>query len=469
MYIGQPVRRKEDFRFLTGRGRYVADIKIPGAAHAAFVRSPHAHARIRSISTSVAGKMPGVLRILTGADWKRENLGVSPVLWIVTSSDGKPMHSAARPILATERVRFVGDTVALVIAATQEQAQSAAESIDIDYDPLAATVTAEDSLRAGAPLVHEQFRTNMSFDWEIGNRDSTNAVFANADHVTRLTLVNNRLAPCPLEPRAVIGNYDSATDQYTLWSTTQNPHLVRNWLAEHSLFVPEHKMRVVAPDVGGGFGQKIYHYPEEPTVLWASRLVGRPVRWTSTRSENLMVDTHARDHVTECSLALDSNGMFLALQADTLANLGAYMSPFASCIPTYFYAPMLSELYKIPSIYCRVRGFYSHTTPIDAYRGAGRPEALLVVERLIENAAHELGIDPADIREKNFIQPDEFPYTTATMCKYDSGNYPGLMQKTKEMGNYEALRREQKQLREKGVILGIGISAFADCAGATTE
>jgi carbon-monoxide dehydrogenase large subunit len=466
MYIGKSVKRKEDQRFLTGRGQYVDDIALPNVAYAAFVRSPHAHALISKIDTSRARAMPGVLQVLTGEDWVKAGLGSSPVLWTVTSRDGSPMKSAPRPILTAGRVRHVGDTFAVVIADTRAQAQDAADALDVTYQPLAAIADTAKALDRDAPLVHEQFRSNLVYDWEMGDPARVAQAIAGARHVTTLDITNQRLAPCPLEPRAVIGQYDAATGQYTLWSTTQNPHMVRHWLAEDSLFIPEQKVRVVAPDVGGGFGQKIYHYPEEPTVLWAAKKVGRPVRWTSSRLENLMVDTHARDHVTKCRMGFDENGKILGLHVETTANLGAYMSPFGSCIPTYFYAPLLSEMYRIPQIYCRVRGVHTHTTPVDAYRGAGRPEALFVVERLIENGAHELGIDASELRLRNLIQPNEFPYTTATGVTYDSGNYPALITKTKAMADYDALRAEQLRLRGEGVFLGIGMSGFIDCAGA---
>lgn len=466
MYIGASIKRKEDFRFLTGRGTFVSDIVMPNAAYAAFVRSPHAHALISHIDGSRAQAMPGVLQILTGTDWERAGLGKSPVLWTVVSRDGKPMKEAPRPILAAHRVCHVGDTVAMVIAENRAQAEDAAEAVAVTYQILPATADTARALEDGAPLVHEQFGSNLVYDWEMGNRAEVLRAIDDAEHVTILDIANQRIAPCPLEPRAVIGRYDAATDQYTLWSTTQNPHMVRQWLAEDSLFIAEQKIRVVAPDVGGGFGQKIYHYPEEPTVLWASKIIGRPVRWTSSRLENFMVDIHARDHVTTCRMGFDKAGKILALYVETIANLGAYMSPFGSCIPTYFYAPLLSEMYKIPYIYCRVRGVHTHTTPVDAYRGAGRPEALYVVERLIESGAHELGIDASEIRLRNLIQPDEFPYTTATGVTYDSGNYPALVKNTKAMANYEGLRAEQQRLRTQGVYMGIGMSGFIDCAGA---
>jgi carbon-monoxide dehydrogenase large subunit len=466
MYIGRRVQRKEDSRLLTGKGRFVDDLIRPDSARAAFVRSPHAHAVIVRIDISAANGMPGVLAVLTGRDWEAAGLGRSPNLWTVTSRDGRPMKEVKRPILTADRVRHVGDTVAIVVAETREQALDAAETVHVEYDPLPPVIGCAHALRKGSPLLHDELGTNEVFDWDMGDKAAVTAAFDRAGHVTTLDLLNNRVAPCPLEPRAVVGEYDAASDRYTLWTTTQNPHLVRQWLAEETLLVPEHKIRVVAPDVGGGFGQKIYHYPEEATVLWASRLVKRPVRWTATRSENLAVDTHARDHVTKCRMAFAADGSILALDVDTIADLGAYLSPFASCIPTYFYAPLLSEVYKIPHIYCRVRAAYTNTTPVDAYRGAGRPECLFVVERLIENGARELGLDVWQLRTRNLIQPHEFPFKTATNVTYDSGNYPGMFQIARELSRYEDLRAEQARLRQQGILLGIGMSGFVDAAGA---
>jgi carbon-monoxide dehydrogenase large subunit len=466
MYIGRPIRRKEDYRLLTGQGQFVADLSLPGEVHAAFIRSPHANAEIAAIRVERAEAMPGVLKILTGKDWQSEGLGRSPVLWTVKSRNGKPMNEVRRPMLAADRVSHVGDTIAMVIAETRMQALDAADAIDVDYVPLPAVADTAATLEPKAPLVHPEFGTNQVFDWAVGDGTGTAAAFTRASHVVELSLKNNRVAPCPLEPRSVAGRYEPATDQYTLWTTSQNPHLVRQWLAESTLLVPEHKLRVVAPDVGGGFGQKIYHYPEEAAVLWASRKLKRPVRWTSTRLENFIVDAQARDHVTKGRMAFDTDGKILALEVDTIANVGAYLSPFAPCIPSYFYAPMLSEVYKIPHIYCRVQAVYSNTTPVDAYRGAGRPECLFVVERLIENGARELGVDPCEIRQRNLIQPEEFPYTTATQVTYDSGNYPGLMKQARQLADYEALRAEQAKLRAEGIVMGIGMSGFVDCAGA---
>ncbi|HLB06650.1 MAG TPA: xanthine dehydrogenase family protein molybdopterin-binding subunit, partial [Alphaproteobacteria bacterium] len=466
MYIGKSIRRIEDPRFLTGRGRYVDDIVLPDTAHAAFVRSPHAHALIRAVRTGAASAMPGVLAVLTGRDWENEGLGRAPTVWEVTSRDGSPMHAAPRPMLVADKARHVGDTIALVVAEDRDSALEAAEAVEVDFEPLPAVVDLAQALEADAPCVHDSFGTNLAFDWEMGERKAVDEAFGKAAYVTELELVNNRLSPCPMEPRATLGSYDRALDRYTLWTSNQAPHLVRQWLAENTLRVPEHQIRVVAPDVGGGFGQKIYHYPEEPTVLWASRKLGRPVRWTSTRSENFLVDAQARDHRTKCRMAFDRDGKILAIEVDTLANLGAYHDPFASCLPTYFYAPMLCGLYTVPTVYCHVLGVYTTTTPVCAYRGVGRSEAAYVVERLIENAARELKVDSRELRRRNVIRPEQIPYASPTGVVFDAADVPGLLDKLDASVDFEALRLAQRRSRETTEVLGIGLAAFFDAAGA---
>jgi len=465
--IGQRVLRVEDERFLRGRGQYVADRVADGAAHLALVRSPHAHARVRAIRKSAALAMPGVLGVLTGEDWKAAGLGKLPCLWQVDSTDGTPMREALRPALVQEKARHAGDLVAAVLAETATQAADAAEALDVEYEPLPAVVATGDALAAGAPLVHEAFGTNLCFDIEFGERAKADAGFRAAFRVASLELVNQRIAPSPLEPRATLGIYDPADDRYTLWTSSQNPHLVRRWLAEDSLGVPEQRIRVVSPDVGGGFGQKISHYPEEPLVLWAARVFGRPVRWTGTRSENLLEDTQARDHVTRCRMAFDREGRILALDLDTIAAIGAYVTAFGAAIPGYFYAPLLAGLYRTPVIHARVRGVYTNTTPVDAYRGAGRPEATYVVERLVDAGARALGIDPRELRRRNFLTPDQFPYQSPLGMRYDSGNYAGLLVKLDELVDYAALRAEQQRLRNENRLMGIGLAGFIDSAGGT--
>ena len=411
MYIGKALTRFEDGRFLRGRGSYVDDVTLPHMAHAAFVRSPHAHAVIRGFVTARALAVPGVLAVLTAWDWRDQGLGRSPCLWLQPQRDGTPMRPITRPILADDRVRHVGDTVALVVADDRETARDAAELVEVEYELLDANVEVGRALDADAPVLHPEHGSNLAFDWDVGDAAATDAAFARAAHVVRLEIGSNRLAPSAMEPRAAVGHYDSVEERYTLWASSQNPHMVRRWLAEDSLMVPEHKVRVVAPDVGGGFGQKVYHYPEEPTVLWASKIVGRPVRWTASRTETFVVDTHARDHVARGELALDGDGAILAVRADVLANMGAYLSPAATCIPPYGVS-LLPGIYTVGAAYGRVRGVYTNTTPVDAYRGAGRPESLAILERLIENGAKELGIDPYELRRRNLIRAEQFPYTT---------------------------------------------------------
>ena len=464
MYIGQALKRREDEKFLRGRGAYVSDVTLPNMAYAAYVRSAHAHAVIRGFTTDAARAVPGVLAVLTAQDWIQQGLGRSPCLWLQPQRDGTPINPIVRPILTADRTRHVGDTVALVVADDPNVARDAAELVEVDYEIHDANTDVAHALNPEAPIVHPDHGTNLVFDWDVGDELATEAAFAKATHVESLELGNNRLAPSPMEPRAVVGYYDEANDRYTLWTSTQNPHLVRRWLAEDSLFVPEHKIRVVSPDVGGGFGQKLYHYPEEPTVLWASKIVGRPVRWTSSRSEAFVVDTHARDQSSSGEMAFAEDGTILAIRANVLANMGAYQSPAATCIPPYGLA-LLTGIYTIGAAYGRVRGVYTNTTPVDAYRGAGRPECLATLERLIENGAKAMGLDPYEVRQRNLIAAEHFPYTTPTKTTYDSGDPPLLMAKLKTLSGYEELRSEQLRLRDQGRLIGIGITAFVDGAG----
>lgn len=470
MAIGQRVLRREDERLLRGHGRFVDDQRLHDAAHVALVRSPHAHARLHAIDKSNAMGMPGVLGVLTGDDWNAAGFGDLPCVWQVNSRDGAEMREATRPAMAAldrgrGKVRHVGDIVAAVVAESSAQALDAAAAVVIDYEAVPAAVETARALDPGAPLVHERFGTNLCFDIDFGNRAPVEDAIARAAHVTSLELINNRVAPSPIEPRATAGEYDPDDDRYTLWTSSQNPHLVRRWLAESSLKIAEHRIRVVSPDVGGGFGQKISHYPEEPIVLWAAKLFGRPVCWNGTRSENLLEDTQARDHVTRCRMAFDRDGRILALEVDTIAAIGAYVTAFGAAIPGYFYAPLLAGMYRTPAIYARVRGVYTNTVPVDAYRGAGRPEATYVVERLIEAGAREMAIDALEIRQRNFLRPSDFPYVSPVGMRYDSGNYGGLMRKLDDLAGYAALREEQQRLRAKGMYMGIGLSGFIDSCG----
>src|SRR6185437_8242829 len=419
--IGAAVRRKEDLRFITGQGQYTDDVIRPGETRAVFVRSPHARAKIKSIDASAAKKMPGVVAVLTGAELANDKIGNLICGWMIHSKDGTPMKMAPHPALAATSVNHVGDAVAVVIAETKAQARDASEKVKVEYEPQPAVVDPGKAQAKGAPQIHEVAPNNTIYQWHLGDQKAVEAAFAQAKHVTRLDILNNRLAPNAIEPRAALAEYDSGTDQLTLWNTSQNPHVARLVIAAFVGMAPEHKLRVIAPDVGGGFGSKIFIYPEEVVCLWAARKVNRPVKWTADRSESFVTDAHGRDHVTHAELALDEQAKILALRAHTIANLGAYMSTFSSSIPTYLYATLLSGQYAIPQIYCEVDAVYTNTVPVDAYRGAGRPEATFVVERLVEVAAREMGIDPADLRKRNFIK--SFPHQTPVIMNYDAGDY----------------------------------------------
>jgi carbon-monoxide dehydrogenase large subunit len=469
MYVGQSIKRREDFRFLTGRGRYVDDVKAPDAVHAAFLRSPHAHARLRAIRTDRAGAMPGVLSVVTAADWHAAGLGDFPLWAKIPSSDGVDRAHLTRPVLCREEVCFVGDTIAMAIAETRAQALDAVEAIEVDYEPLLSTTETRRALEPNAARVHSHLGDNLCFVTEVGDKAATDAAFAAAAHVVELDVTNNRVTANSMETRTLLGHYDPADDHYTLWASHQSPHMLRLSLAENSLRHPEHKIRVVAPDVGGGFGMKLADYSEEPLVLWGSKLVGRPVRWSATRSEGILSDVGARDHFSRARLALDADGRFLALSVDTLACLGAYVTHRGASIPGYFYGAVFGSLYTTPAIHCRVHGVYTNTSPVHAYRGAGRPEAFTVLERLIDTAAHELKFDPAALRAKNLIPRERFPYRSATGLTYDIGDPPALLAKLKNLANYDTLRAEQKRLREKNVLLGIGMTSLVDVLGAPSD
>jgi carbon-monoxide dehydrogenase large subunit len=461
--IGAPVRRREDFRFITGSGQYVDDISRPGQAYAFFVRSPHAHAIIKNIDLSAALKAPGVLGIYTGKDLAADKIGGLICGWMIHSKDGTPMKVGPHPALATEKVRYVGDHVAVVIAETLNQARDAAELVAVEYEVLPAVVDLGTAQDPGQPQIHAEAPNNTVFQWHLGDKDAVDAAFGQAAHVTKLELVNNRLIPNAMEPRAAIGEYDRGQDSYTLYTTSQNPHVARLVLSAFIGIAPEHKLRVVAPDVGGGFGSKIFIYAEETVCVWAARKVGRPVKWTADRTEAFLADAHGRDHLTTAELAVDGSGKILALRVKTKANLGAYLSTFSSSVPTYLYAPLLSGQYDIPAIYCEVDGVYTNTAPVDAYRGAGRPEATFVVERLVEVAARELGKDPAEFRMQNFIK--SFPHQTPVIMTYDAGDYAACMKKALELADYANFGQRKAESERKGLLRGIGFSAYIEACG----
>ena len=463
--IGAAVRRKEDRRFLTGRGSYTDDINRPGQLHAVILRSPHAHARILGIDTTAAANMPGVVAIFTGADMAKDNLGSIPCGWLVKNKDGSPMAEPPHPPLVADRVRHVGDQVAVVIAETRNQARDAAEAIQVDYEVLPAIVDTASAANSGAPQVHEQAKNNVCYDWHIGDKAAVDAAFAKAHHVTKIDLVNNRLIPNAMEPRAAIGEYERGTGDYTLYTTSQNPHLIRLLLGAFVLHLPEHKLRVVAPDVGGGFGSKIFHYAEEAIVVWAAGKLGRPIKWTADRSESFMSDAHGRDHVSHAELAMDANGNFLALKVATIANLGAYLSTFSTCVPTYLYATLLAGVYKTPAIYAEVKAVFSNTVPVDAYRGAGRPEASYLLERLVDKAAHEMKIDRVELRRRNLIPRNAFPYQTPVALQYDSGDYQSTLDIALKNADYAGFEVRRKESNSRGKLRGIGISTYIEACG----
>lgn len=464
--IGQSVKRKEDMRFVTGQGRYVDDMRLPRQLHAKFLRSPYAHAHIRSIDVTAALTSPGVVAVYTGNELQSDGLGSIPCGWLIRNKDGSPMAEPGHFPLAYDKVRHVGDPVAVVVAETALQALDALELVDVDYEPLEAVVDARAAISPGAPLVWDHIPENICADWQIGDQGATEAAFSRAAHVTKLQLWNNRLVPNALEPRAAVADYRPGDDTLTLHTTSQNPHSIRSMLAR-ILGMPETSLRVVSPDVGGGFGSKIFLYPEETVACWASRRLGRPVRWTSDRSEAFLTDAHGRDHHTEAELALDEEGRFLAVRVRTLANVGAYLSSGSTTIPTFYYAPLLTGVYRIESMYCNVVVTFTHTCGVDAYRGAGRPEATYVIERLIDKAAYELGCDRIELRRRNFIEREQFPYTNAGGMTYDSGDHEATLQVALDRADWSSFEERRAEARSRGKYRGIGISTYVEIAGGT--
>ena len=471
--IGEPVRRKEDLRFLTGKGHYTDDINRAGQVYAVFVRSPHAHAEIKTIATKRAAGAPDVVAVYTGADLIKAGLGTLPCGWGVKNKDGSPMAEPPHPVLASGKVRYVGEAIAVVVADSKTAAEEAAELVAVTYNELPAVTAVDATVKPGAPQLFAEAKNNVCYDWHIGDKAAADAAFAKAAHVTTLDIVNNRLVPNAMEPRAYIGDYDRATGEHTLFTTSQNPHAIRLLMGAFVLHVPEHKLRVVAPDVGGGFGSKIFHYAEEAAVTWAAAQLGRPVKWTAERSESFMSDAHGRDHVTHAELALDKDGKFLGLRVATLANLGAYLSTFAPAVPTYLYATLLAGTYTTPAIYAEVKGVFTNTVPVDAYRGAGRPEASYLVERLVDKAASELKTDPAELRRKNFIPKDAYPYQTPVALAYDSGDYFTTLDLALKAADYSGFNKRRDDAKKRGIGLatyieacGVAPSAVAGALGA---
>ncbi|MGH1454534.1 MAG: xanthine dehydrogenase family protein molybdopterin-binding subunit [Paracoccaceae bacterium] len=463
--IGASTKRREDIRFLTGNGNYTDDINLRGQTYAHFLRSDIAHGKINGIDTAAAEAMPGVQRIFTAADFADK--GGIPCGWEITDRFGAAMQEPKHPILAEGKVRHVGDPIAVVVADSLEQARDAAEAIELDIEELEPVLDMKEAVKDGAPKVHDELTGNLCYDWGFveENREAVDQAIKAAHHVTTLELVNNRLVANPMEPRVAVGDYNRSNDEYTLYTTSQNPHVIRLLMGAFVLNIPEHKLRVVAPDVGGGFGTKIFHYAEEAFVTWASKVLNRPVKWTSTRSEAFVSDAHGRDHVTKIELALDENHMFTALRTDTYANMGAYLSTFAPSVPTWLHGTLMAGNYTTPLVYVNVKAVFTNTTPVDAYRGAGRPEATFQLERVVDKAARELGVDPAELRRKNFIKPDQFPYDTPVAVTYDTGNYHATLDKGLEMTDYANFDKRVAESKARGKLRGYGLAHFIEACG----
>ena len=462
--IGAATRRREDARFLLGSGRYSDDIVLLNQTYAVFARSEVANGIIKTINTSEAEKMPGVITVFTGNDFV--DVGGNPAGWLINSRDGEPMKEPKRPVLAHGKVRHVGDAYAAVIAETEQQARDAAEKINADIMELPAIIDMTSAL-SGSNYVHDEIETNQCFDWGWieDNREATDNAIKNAHHVTTLELTNNRLVPNAMEPRCSIADYNAANDDYTLYTTSQNPHLTRLLISAFVLGIPENKLTVVSPDVGGGFGSKIYHYGEEALVLAAAKRIKRPVRWTASRSESFMTDAHGRDHVTKIELALDKDNNFLAFRTETMANVGAYLSNFSTVTPTILHGTLMAGNYSVPNIYVNVKAVFTNTAPVDAYRGAGRPEATYSLERVIDKAALELNLDPIALRRQNFIKPDQFPYVTAAGLNYDVGDYDAIMDRLEHHADIQGFAERKKISEKQGKLRGFGVNSYIEACG----
>ncbi|MDP5219171.1 xanthine dehydrogenase family protein molybdopterin-binding subunit [Ruegeria sp. 2205SS24-7] len=463
--IGASPKRREDVRFLTGTGNYTDDINIHGQAYAWFIRSDAAHGKINNIDASAAEAMDGVLKVFTSADFAEA--GGMPCGWQVTDRHGEAMQEPKHPILAEGKVRHVGDPIAVVVADTPDLARDAAEAVEIDIEELEAVMDMKAAVADGATKVHDDLTSNLCYDWGFveENREAVDEAIKSAAHVTTLELVNNRLVANPMEPRVAVGDYNRANDEHTLYTTSQNPHVIRLLMGAFVLGIPEHKLRVVAPDVGGGFGAKIFHYAEEAFVTFAAKALNRPVKWTCSRSEAFISDAHGRDHVTKIELAMDENHKFTAIRTDTYANMGAYLSTFAPSVPTWLHGTLMAGNYTTPLIYVNVKAVFTNTVPVDAYRGAGRPEATFQLERVIDKAARELDIDPVELRRINFIQPDQFPYDTPVAVSYDTGNYQATMDKALEISGYADFEARRAESEARGKLRGIGVAHYIEACG----
>ena len=461
--IGASSKRREDIRFLTGEGNYTDDINLHGQAHVFFLRSDIAHGVLNSVDTAAAEGMPGVVKIFTGADFAE--VGSIPCGWQVTDKHGEPMQEPRHPVLAEGKVRHVGEPIAAVVAETLSQARDAAEAIVVDITDLPAVVDMKQAVQEDAPKVHDDLTSNLCYDWGFveENKAAVDKAFDEAAHVTTLELVNNRLVANPMEPRVAVGDYARGTGDHTLYTTSQNPHVIRLLMGAFVLGIPEHKLRVVAPDVGGGFGTKIFHYQEEAFCTFAAKACNRPVKWTSSRSEAFMSDAHGRDHVTKIQMALDADNNFTALRTDTYANMGAYLSTFAPSVPTWLHGTLMAGNYKTPLIYVNVKAVFTNTVPVDAYRGAGRPEATYQLERLVDKCAHELGVDPIALRRQNFIT--EFPYATPVAVEYDTGDYVATMDKLEEIADFAGFDARRNESEAKGKLRGFGVNCYIEACG----
>jgi carbon-monoxide dehydrogenase large subunit len=463
--FGQSIKRREDPRFITGRGTYVDDVKLPGLTYAVFVRSPHAHARIRKIDSSAALKHPGVVAVFTGQDMAGVNS--LPCGWDLRKEKNIPgviqdLAMVPHMPLTSDAARHVGDPVAVVIADSQAAAVDGAEKVVVDWEVLPAVSATEKAAQAASPQLHQGAPGNVVFRWEIGDRSATDQAFQGAAVTVKKRIVNQRLVANAMEPRACVARFDEATGDLTLWVTSQNPHVHRLLMCAFVLGIPEHKVRVIAPDVGGGFGSKVFLYNEEVVCSWASRRLKRPVRWTATRREAYLTDAHGRDHVTDAEIALARDGRILGLRVRTTANLGAYLSTFAPAIPTFLYGTLLNGVYTMGAIHCEVTGVFTNTTVVDAYRGAGRPEACYVIERIVDAGARALGMDVAELRRKNFIPKFSGAYQTLVAVAYDSGNYGASFDRMLQMLDYRKFRAEQEAARKQGKLIGIGFSAYIE-------
>ncbi len=459
-YVGSSVKRVEDPRFIQGKGSYVGNITMPGMVHLAIKRSPYGHAKIKKINTKKAKALAGVVAVFTGQDLLDGGCGALPCGWNVPNIK-TPTHYA----LTVDKARHVGDGVAVVVAEDPYIAADAVELIDVSYEPLDVVIDARQTTELGAPLVHDDIPENTSYEWALGDKPACDKAFEEADHIVELDLTNQRLIPNAMEPRACVAQWTDTTEEMIVWTTSQNPQPIRLLLSAFTLFIPEHRLRVISPDVGGGFGSKIFHYPEEVITPWVSRAVNRPAKWVATRSESSITDSQGRDHVTVARMALKKDGEITGLHVSTWANMGAYISTFAPLIPTALYITLFAGLYKMKGIWGEMWGTLTNTVPVDAYRGAGRPEASYLLERLVDIAAHELSIDAVEIREKNFIGKDEFPYQTPVVFQYDSGDYHALFNKATSLANYAKMRADQVDARESGRLVGVGVAGCIEASG----